>query len=375
MENMEKVVHISLGQHSFQYHLTSTNSPQCLELLASIAADKIFVLCDSNVASIYGSEIVEILSKVAKTYICTHSSGEPAKQILTVDRCLTEIIAHGATRASLVVAFGGGVTGNIAGLVAGLCYRGIRMVHIPTSLMALLDSVISLKQGVNSTFGKNHFGCFLSPELVIADLRFLNTLPLDHIRSGVSEVIKNTLALDPAFAMELQQMLNPSSEYDQFVLEKIIRRGIELKKQILVNDPYEKHDGIVFEYGHTVGHAIEHCVEGKLTHGDCVALGMVVAAHVAHDAFHLPIQAIDAHYSLLESAGSPTKLPIPVESHQIMQRVMRDNKRGYLKASQDYAVMVLLSSLGQPVLTDGCPLTRVPADLLAKHLPIIGAIS
>lgn len=368
---MGKAVNIDLGSHNFPYYFDDTLCDTWLERVASLGADRAFIICDTTVAKLYGDEICAKLNKSVLAHLVVHPVGELGKRLSIVESCLTNIISNGASRRSIVVALGGGVTGNIAGLVAGLCFRGIRLVHIPTTLMAFLDSIISLKQGVNSDLGKNHIGCYLKPEFVLADTRFLSTLASAHLRSGVCEVIKNTLAIDPSFADELLAILKEDSSYSPAELELLIERGVSLKVRNLRTDPYERKDGIVFEYGHTVGHAIEYCAQGTITHGDCVGLGLICAAHIARELLGLPREMIELHHTLLQRAGAPACIPSGINVNALIERIKMDNKRGYLNVAPHDAAMVLLTSLGQPAREGGYPLIRTPLSLIEKSLACI----
>lgn len=156
-----------------------------------------------------------------------------------------------------MIALGGGLAGNVAGLLAGLLMRGVRLVHLPTTLLAMSDSCLSLKQGTISPLGKNHLGLFHAPAFVWSDLAFLEYLPAREIRSAPCELIKNVLAIYPGQLAEVQSRLRPAADYSQEELAWFIDLCITAKSSVMASDALEKHWALVLEYGHTIGHALE----------------------------------------------------------------------------------------------------------------------
>ncbi len=216
--------------------------------------------------------------------ILSGASSEDLKSLRHLSACLEKAIEGGATRRSVIVGFGGGVPGNLAGVIAGLLFRGVRLVHVPTTLLAATDSVISLKQAINSDYGKNHFGVYLRPEAIVCDVLALSTLPVEHVTSGLCEVAKNCLALEPDRIPELLERLTSSDRRDPEFFSWILRISMEAKVAITRDDPFERRAGLALEYGHTVGHGIESCareVGGSVSHGEAVAVGLRVAAQVS----------------------------------------------------------------------------------------------
>jgi 3-dehydroquinate synthase/2-deoxy-scyllo-inosose synthase len=292
--------------------------------------------------------------------------GERAKTLDTVGTVCSQLVAAGASRASVLVAVGGGNVSNIAGLCAALMFRGIRLVHVPTSLIGMSDVVLSLKQGVSIAGVKNGLGTYYAPELIWADPGVLDSLPATEIRAGLAEIVKNALIIDPAQIPVLTGLLRPDARYGRADLTTLIELAIAAKSRVLADDPTERHGALVLEYGHTVGHALEVLSGGTLGHGLGVALGMRVAARVAHRLGLLAEEHVEAHDRLMAAAGLPMTPPAALlaaaTDEALTGQLARDNKRGYLRLGADEVPMVLLTGLGVPAGTAELPIVGVPLE-------------
>jgi 3-dehydroquinate synthetase len=359
-------VQLSLGPFSYPFRLGTDCLEQNTDRLLELAASSYLVVCDTNTGPLFGNDIVERLSRQAPAHLLMHRAGEQHKNLPAVNTLIESALELGADRASIVVAVGGGITGNITGLMAALLFRGIRLVHIPTTLLAMLDSVLSLKQAVNTGVGKNLVGTFYPPVEVLADTGMLRTLPRRETISGLCEAIKNSLAIHPAMTDLLRTGLRPDACYDDATLRAIIAESILAKAGVTVEDEQESRTGLVLEYGHTVGHALEYTAAGGLSHGEAVGLGMIIAADVAHRLGHLDASTVALHRELLSQAGAATAIPADLDVDEVMHRLRFDNKRGYLRAPADHSAMVLLRGHGEPIWADGRPLIPVPMALIGE---------
>lgn len=367
---MEKIP-VDLSDVSYDYWLGTDCTAEIVGHLCSLGADRYFVIADDGICASHVEGFHQALARRSPTKVIFHASGEGAKRLVEVERVIDEMLRLGATRASCVVTFGGGVTGNLGGLVAALLFRGIRLVHVPTTLVSIHDSVISLKQAVNAKAGKNIIGTYYVPALVLADTAYLQTLPKQHIRSGLCEVIKNALAICPRQIPWLERILQPDEELAPQTWVEVVRECITAKLLVMDKDPYEKRSGLVLEYGHTVGHAIEHSSNGAISHGEAVGLGMLVAARVSHLVGHLSNDAVQIHADLLRRAGVSLQLPAGAETVEILEKVRSDNKRGHLAHGPDQVPMVLLADLGRPLRSSHLPLVPVPLSLVEEALEVI----
>lgn len=332
--------------------------------LLELRASSFHVITDSTVSRLHAATVCEHLSTHARVNLLVVDSGESFKSLRTIECIAKNIVQVGVDRASVIVAVGGGVIGNIAGLLAALLFRGLRLVHVPTTLIAAADSVASLKQAVNLSLGKNLLGCFHTPTAVFIDLNFLRTLPAMHIRSGMYEIIKNALTVATENIPLLENGLKRNADYSETELMAVVEAGLLAKQKVMKADKCERKEALVFEYGHTVGHAIELAAQGRVPHGEAVGLGMIVAAEVASRLGRLSEAERRLHHRLLNRNGLTVRLPAGVTVAAVMALVSMDNKRGYLCTRPDQVAMILLDGLGVPAGPVDRPLVLVDASLI-----------
>lgn len=333
--------------------------------LCALRGSSYHVITDSIVGELHAGLLSQELEKQqAVVSLWTVGEGESGKCLKTVEYLAKKMVESGIDRASVIVSVGGGVIGNLAGLVAALLFRGIRLVHVPTTLIAAADSVASLKQAVNVSSGKNLLGCFHTPTAVLIDLSFLQTLPLIQIRSGMYEVIKNALIVSTDTIPFLMNTLNVDANYSRAELMIIVEAGLLAKQRIMKADKYERKDALVFEYGHTVGHAIELAAQGRMPHGEAVGLGMIVAAEVSYRLGRLSEADRSLHHQMLRLNGLSVRLPSGVTVAAVMALLRTDNKRGYVCARPDQVAMILLDGIGVPAGAISKPLILVESSLI-----------
>ena len=344
--------------------------------LLALGGSRYLVVCDAHTGPLFAEGLAAQLSRHAPADLLVHPAGEPRKDLAAVGELMESALALGADRGSVVVALGGGITGNVAGLMAALLFRGIRLVHVPTSLIAVLDSVMSLKQAVNASVGKNLVGTFYAPVEVLADTAMLRSLPRRETVSGLCEAVKNALAIRPAMIGLLLRELRPDACYPDAALLSFIRESLLAKASVVVEDERECRAGLVLEFGHTVGHALEHVARGRLSHGEAIGLGMIAAAEISHRLGHLDARAVAMHRRLLERAGAATCVPHGIDLDEVVRRHDFDNKRGDLRGADAGLAMVLLEDYGEPLWLGGRPLVPVPTalvrDVVHETLPHAG---
>ncbi len=352
--------HGSARTYSYPYHLRAGQAwPELLEKLRLLEADHVVLVTDATFPVRLAREACMRVSSIVRCTLLTFQGGEHAKNLVTIHGLGNDAIHAGATRRSCIIALGGGLVGNVAGLLAALFFRGSRLVHLPTTLLAMSDSCLSLKQGVNSDAGKNHFGQFYPPEFVWADLSYLRDLPTIDIRSALCELIKNVLAICPEHYDEIAATLRQDGVYPEAQLQRFIALCVEAKCSVMGHDALEKQDAVILEYGHTVGHALELRSNGTIPHGLAIGIGMVVAARISHLLGMLSRQEEEAHLTLLRLNGAPTSIPVHFRASELLELLAHDNKRGYLPPVRGKYDMVLLERLGVPHRTGGTVLTHV----------------
>jgi 3-dehydroquinate synthase/2-deoxy-scyllo-inosose synthase len=332
--------------------------------LCELEASSYHLVTDKTVGQLHAATLFDRLAAEAPANLWVVDDGESAKSVRTVEYLAQKMMCAGIDRSSVIVAVGGGVIGNLAGLTAALLFRGIRLAHVPTTLVAAADSVASLKQAVNLSQGKNLLGCFHKPTVVLIDLNFLQTLPAVQIRSGMCEIIKNALTVATENIPLLESGLMPNASYTDSELMVIVEAGLLAKQKVMMVDKCERKQALVFEYGHTVGHAIELAANSRVPHGEAVGLGMIVAAEVAGRLGLLSEADLELHHRLLRRNGLTVRLPAGVTIAAVMALLRMDNKRGYVFARPDQVAMILLEGLGVPAGPAARPLTLVDASLV-----------
>ncbi|MBH8613441.1 iron-containing alcohol dehydrogenase [Pseudomonas mohnii] len=337
---------------------------EIISSLRELNASSYHLIADRTVGKLHAGILYEQLSAHVFTSLWVVDNGESSKSLETVEYLAHKMVEAHIDRGSVIVAVGGGVVGNLAGLIAALLFRGIRLVHVPTTLIAAADSVISLKQAVNLSLGKNLLGCFHKPTAVLVDLNFLRTLPASQMRSGMYEIIKNALTVATENIPLLESGLKPDANYSDAELMSFVEAGLLAKQKVMKADKCERKEALVFEYGHTVGHAIELAAEGRVPHGEAVGLGMIVAAEVSSRLGRLSDSDRQLHHRLFMRNGLTIRLPAGVTVAAVMALLRMDNKRGYVCARPDQVAMILLDGLGVPAGPVGRPLILVDASLV-----------
>ncbi len=243
---------------------------RCASLLSK---SKAVIVTDSNVAPLWLAETKSSLESAGiETIDFIFPAGEESKSKKTLFALLEFMAENKLTRSDFAVALGGGVTGDMTGLAASLYLRGIPFVQVPTTLLAAVDSSVGGKTAVNLTAGKNLMGAFYQPELVLCDTRTLGTLPESIFADGMAEVIKYGVIFDKDLFDKVQSGDVKSD------IESIIARCVELKRNVVAKDEFDKGDRQLLNFGHTMAHSIEKCSNFEISHGSAVAIGMVIAA-------------------------------------------------------------------------------------------------
>ena len=223
---------------------------------------------------------VETIKKLSETLnLISIPGGDKSKNVSQLEYILEEALSFKIDRNSLIIAFGGGVIGDIAGFAASILLRGIDFVQIPTTLLSQVDSSVGGKTGINSSKGKNLIGSFHQPIAVIADIDILKTLPKREFLAGLVEVIKYGLIYDIKFFDSLENNYKDILNYDQLKLNKVISRSCEIKSLIIKNDEKENGKRAILNLGHTFGHAIESFgkYDGTIIHGEAISIGICLA--------------------------------------------------------------------------------------------------
>jgi len=362
----------SIGGETIPYFIGFDCADAIARKVAALspAPDQLLVVADKVVWERHGSRFESAFESKLSYSLILMPSMEQAKTLATVEKIMAAAFGARATGNSVVIAMGGGIIGNTAGLAAALLFRGIRLVHLPTTLLAMHDSVTSLKQGVNYDGAKNLVGTYYRPDAILVDLFFLETLSVIEIRSGFAELVKNALILCGTFGEALEKLRGNPISINPRDWEPFIELGVTAKQRILRDDPHERGSALIFEYGHTVGHALELTFQDNLTHGDAIAWGMRCAGWIALEMGFMNDTMHHTHKTQLSMLGSLPRARASFSIEEVLWRVGRDNKRGRMPSvTADEFPFVLLHEPGRVVsLSNGIPLTSVPRSVLNDAL-------
>jgi shikimate kinase/3-dehydroquinate synthase len=299
--------------------------PRSLDLLGDMISDRgvtpgIAVVADENVAGLYMNSVMATLERAGfKPFPCTIPAGEQSKTSVQLERLYGCFLRNGLDRRGAVVAMGGGVTGDLAGYAAATYMRGVRLIHCPTTLLAMVDSSVGGKTGIDLPQGKNLVGAFKQPLFVISDTTTLETLPDVEIRMGMAEVIKHGIIGDSGL-FELLESNGPSVALGK----DLVARAVQVKIRVVESDPFEEERREVLNLGHTVGHALEKCSGYSLGHGDAVAVGMLAVAHISARMELCGRDPVDRLEALLAKTGLPVRHNASPE--EVIQVMASDKK-------------------------------------------------
>jgi len=282
------------------------------------------VISDSNVAPLHGEPVARALN----ADLLSFPAGESSKNRQQWAALTDELLERQLGRDTVIVAVGGGVCGDLAGLVAATFVRGVPVVQVPTSLVAMIDAAIGGKTGLDTRHGKNLVGAFHQPAAVIIDPLALHTLPLEHRRAGLAEAIKHGVIADESYfhwiAAHGAALLAPTLTPD--VAERLVRDSVRVKVDVVASDEREGGRRKILNFGHTIGHAIEHLSGYEMLHGEAIAVGMVAEARLGELAEWTLHGLADELGALCGVVGLPTRIPAAFDANAIIALTRGDKK-------------------------------------------------
>ena len=318
-----------------------------------------YVVADASVFSLYGDAVMTSLREAGfGVQSFGVPPGEMNKTLNTVSNIYDWLVDCRAERSDVVVGVGGGVITDMAGFVAATFLRGLSVVQVPTSLMAMTDASVGGKTAVNHPKAKNLIGAFYQPRLVLADVQALTTLPEMELTSGWAEIIKHGLVLDGELNAFLEKNAKKLVKLNPEATTEAVRRSVAVKARIVSEDEKEQGRRIVLNYGHTIGHGLEAATDyGRFLHGEAVSVGMVGAAIISHELGLLSPEVVKQHRDILRTFGLPISCS-DVNVRSVVKAMELDKK------VKGRAVRwVLLEGIGQPVIRQD-----VPKQVVAKVL-------
>ncbi|WP_267531253.1 3-dehydroquinate synthase [Acinetobacter oleivorans] len=357
-----QTLHVELGERRYPIFIGSQLDPKQL-LEPYIHGQQVMIVSNETVAPLYLSHYQEALKSLGKTVaICILPDGEKYKDIQHLNLIFDALLEAGFNRDCTVLALGGGVIGDMAGFASACFQRGVYFVQVPTTLLSQVDSSVGGKTGINHPLGKNMLGAFQQPQVVLADMAQLNTLPDRELSAGLSEVIKYALLGDADFLVWLEQNMDGLIGRDADLLAEAVYRSCAHKASIVANDEKEQGERALLNLGHTFGHAIESYLGyGTWLHGEAVATGMIMAADLSHRLGWISSDDVERTKKIIQRANLPISCPkIPLD--EFLGYMAHDKKvlNGQLR-------LVLLKQLGQAVITKDFDVEFMKQAILANQ--------
>jgi 3-dehydroquinate synthase len=340
--------------------------------VAALTRGRVAVISDETVAALHGPAVLASLEAAGlRARILTVPPGETSKSFAELERVLDRLLAYELDRKDVVVALGGGVVGDLAGLAAALYMRGIDFIQVPTTLLAQVDSSVGGKTAIDTPRGKNLVGAFHQPRRVTADIDVLATLPARQLRSGWAEVLKHGLICDAPFFNWLAGEGASGATGDPAALERAVIRSVEIKSTIVGEDEREAGQRALLNLGHTFGHALEAELgfdESVLTHGEAVALGCAMAFRYSAVLGLCPAAQVARTEAGLAASGLPIRLSEIAGTESITAEALVRRMAGDKKAEGGRLTLVLARGIGEAFVE-----RSVDADRLTEFLRTEGA--
>lgn len=314
-------------------------------LKLNIENKRLCIVTETNVGPLYAEELKKLIAPHCKKIIIHQfKAGESEKNVDTINDIYETLIVNKFDRNDMLIALGGGVAGDMTGFAAATYLRGIDFIQVPTSLLAQVDSSIGGKTGVDFKAYKNMVGAFHMPKLVYMNLSVLRSLPEREYLSGMGEIIKHGLIKDKEYLGWLSENKEKIIDYDYGTLKKMIYVSCNIKRQVVENDPKEKGERALLNFGHTIGHAVEKLKDFTLLHGECVTVGMAAASYLSMIKGYITKD----EYNNVLSVISDFKLPIMTDgiiAEEVVQATLNDKKMdsGIIK-------FILIKGIGNGVI-------------------------
>jgi 3-dehydroquinate synthase len=297
------------------------------EIVAAASCHNYAIISDTQVAVLYGNPLLKaFLKKGISCHLITFPSGEQSKTRETKEKLENSCFEKGLGKDSAIIALGGGVTTDLVGFLAATYCRGVPLISIPTSFLAMVDAAFGGKTGVNCSYGKNLIGCLYEPKKIIIDTQILKTQELKGIKEGLVEVIKYAIILKPKLFDYLVKHADMVLSLQENVLEHLIHEGSRTKVAVVRKS--KKVMGIrnLLNFGHTIGHALESVSNHTLTHGEAVAIGIMVESEIAVRLGVMQEKVFERIQNLFELYGISTQLPASLSIEKIMDKMILDKK-------------------------------------------------
>lgn len=357
-----KRIDVGLDDRSYPIWIGSGILGQFSDLFHSYRNRQWTIITQQSIQNLFGEKLIESLNSAGfNVIVVVIPEEEKAKSLSQVESIYHSLLEKNCDRSTILMALGGGVVGDITGFVAATYMRGIDYVQVPTTLLAMVDSAIGGKTGVNLPQGKNLIGAFHQPRSVVVDIELLQNLPDREVISAMGEMLKYGAIQDREFFMRLKENMNSLLSFEnETLLIDTIGRCCEIKADVVSRDERESDLRRILNFGHTIGHALEKTVGfGILKHGEAVAYGMIAASYISHDMGYLNRKERD----LLES--TIRNLPLPeltqIDTTTLLETIKHDKK---VRAGRVH--FVVLKGLGNAIITN-----QISDDSLVRAMELL----
>ncbi len=323
------IVKVPLGDRSYPIYIGTNLVKNIGKLCINHKISRtVVIITDENVARYYLSQVKTSLEKKKfSVQMIVLPSGERQKSLETAEKIYTKLLGWNIERNSTIVALGGGVVGDLAGFIAATYQRGIGFVQIPTTLLAQVDSSVGGKVGINHSLAKNMIGAFYQPQFVLADTSVLKTLSKRELICGMGEAVKYGVILDKKFFSFIEQNLSKALLGEHTIVSHIIRRSCELKTYVVSRDEKELNLRTILNFGHTVGHALEHA--GKLSslkHGEAILYGMIAETNIAFESGMISFDDQERLERLIQRIPIPSLSSLRLKNTKMIETMRKDKK-------------------------------------------------
>ena len=357
-----QTLYVELGERRYPIFIGSDLDPKAL-LEPYIQGRQVMIVSNETVAPLYLARYVAAIEVLGKTVAtCILPDGEKYKNIEHLNLIFDALLASGFNRDCTVLALGGGVIGDMAGFASACFQRGVYFIQVPTTLLSQVDSSVGGKTGINHPLGKNMIGAFQQPQVVLADMSQLKTLPARELSAGLAEVIKYALLGDADFLAWLEQHMDALVQGDEAALAEAVYRSCAHKARIVAKDEKEQGERALLNLGHTFGHAIESYLGyGEWLHGEAVATGMVMAADLSQRMGWISAEDLARTKNIIQRANLPIVCPqIPIDD--FLAYMAHDKKvlNGQLR-------LVLMQAVGQAIITKTFDVELMKQAILANQ--------
>lgn len=323
-----------------------------------------YIITDTNVKSAGHLKSINQASDI-KSFVID-PPGEVSKTIQTVIKIVEDMEKACLGRDTIVIALGGGTVGDMGGFAASIFKRGVPVVQIPTTTVSQADSSVGGKTGVDSNISKNAFGTFYNPEMVFIDVQTLSSLDEVQYLSGMVETVKHAMIADAKFFDFLEQNIDKILDRDMELLKEIAYKNCSIKANVVANDPTEKNQRRILNYGHTIGHALESASNFHLLHGQAVGLGIIAAGLIEIEMGIGTKKQLERVMDILKKLKMPTRIPADIFEDTIIELLRRDKK-----AVKQWPKFVLLDKIGKAKHTHGQWAHDVDQSVVKKVLPLM----